>query len=916
MDGKWEPWTLSRVLVLGILLARGRIIDGYRLDSVGYLDRNPYGSYKNTQMFHKPDRISALDALNHVSKRGQERKGLYGFLGCVVNEGLCQKDEFCIDDGLFGSCQEIAKPFDRYQYRLDNQQRLELEEILEGLVSEGYTWKDLYTQCVVGDVLVAFQLNQRPDPAYCNDGTIPVRRSSGSDGEASKWSRYEELPNVEESDMGIIPSDSEFVDIHKYQKQRRQEPPEADPLNYQLVGNVPDQDSVDSGTDQLTNQKGEKIEKAILKLLMSMKYEDLEALDEWLTSDLMHNTGYDDLPTKQSLRYRPEINLSSDYTSMIGEDHQVAENSNEDKKQGKGKFMMDVLDLVSRDVTIGEEAEDEQDEDRILGQLFQQQLQRKRVIADIDLEDFKKKPTTTTTKAPQRRFDVIDTAHVYLTVEPRVQNMDAATRILLELSSTLGVPFRIFTKLRFSGNLLDFRVDRTLANVNASTIASNAMLHSEEIRNATGYRITRADVGGISQSALRVHEIVSTRSRYFVLLLALCGVITGLLLTAVLLYLLHRYLTAKEKIAKINNAEAKRQALDPSKEYQELCRQHMSSKLSEKPEPFHFLGRVSSVTTSEGAQKSPSSRSSTSSWSEEPVSATMDILTGHMILSYMEDHLQNKDRLNKEWESLKAYEPELIATDVADQMTNKSKNRYLDVVPYDHSRVILQMTRNQNSSDYINASTITDHDPRNPAYVVTQGPLENTVADFWQMVWEQGCVVIVNLTKLAEKDTPLCHKYWPSEGSTIYHIYEVHLVSEHIWCEDYLIRSFYLKNLQTNETRTVTQFHYITWPDLGVPTSCKALLDFRRKVNKSFRGRSCPILVHCSDGAGRSCTYCLIDMVLNRISKGVKEIDIAATLEHIRDQRMQAVKTKEQFQFVLATVAEEVHAILKALPQQ
>jgi len=86
-------------------------------------------------------------------------------------------------------------------------------------------------------------------------------------------------------------------------------------------------------------------------------------------------------------------------------------------------------------------------------------------------------------------------------------------------------------------------------------------------------------------------------------------------------------------------------------------------------------------------------------------------------------------------------------------------------------------------------------------------------------------------------------------------------------------------------------------------------------VNKSFRGRSCPILVHCSDGAGRSGTYCLTDMVLNRISKGAKEIDIAATLEHIRDQRMDMVKTKEQFQFVLATVAEEVHAVLKALPQ-
>ncbi|KAK8762527.1 hypothetical protein V5799_026205, partial [Amblyomma americanum] len=86
-----------------------------------------------------------------------------------------------------------------------------------------------------------------------------------------------------------------------------------------------------------------------------------------------------------------------------------------------------------------------------------------------------------------------------------------------------------------------------------------------------------------------------------------------------------------------------------------------------------------------------------------------------------------------------------------------------------------------------------------------------------------------------------------------------------------------------------------------------------RKVNKSYRGRSCPIVVHCSDGIGRTGTYCLIDMVLNRMAKGAKEIDIAATLEHMRDQRAGMVKTKAQFEFVLMAIAEEVHAILKAL---
>lgn len=67
----------------------------------------------------------------------------------------------------------------------------------------------------------------------------------------------------------------------------------------------------------------------------------------------------------------------------------------------------------------------------------------------------------------------------------------------------------------------------------------------------------------------------------------------------------------------------------------------------------------------------------------------------------------------------------------------------------------------------------TDHDPRNPAYIAAQGPLADTAADWWQLVWEQGSVVLVMLTRLTEGGTTLCHRYWPEEGSQTYHIYEV-----------------------------------------------------------------------------------------------------------------------------------------------
>ncbi|XP_069996312.1 uncharacterized protein IA-2 isoform X6 [Penaeus vannamei] len=418
------------------------------------------------------------------------------------------------------------------------------------------------------------------------------------------------------------------------------------------------------------------------------------------------------------------------------------------------------------------------------------------------------------------------------------------------------------------------------------------------------------------QSAMSVPVFSPSENHILAAAAIVCGVMAALLVGATVLFFLRRHAKSRAKLQGLTAHDT-----EASKDYQDLCRARMAGKTGgeggkTEPAPTHAQGqRVSSLSRdSDNGNNSPSSRSSTSSC-EEPVASNMDISTGHMVLSYMEDHLKNKDRLEQEWIALCAYEAEPCATTLALKPENNKKNRYPDAVPYDHNRVVLNSHANVNGSDYINASSITDHDPRNPAYIATQGPLDATAADFWQLVWEQGSVVIVMLTRLTENGHAFCHRYWPEEGSDLYHIYEVHLVSEHIWCDDYLVRSFYLKNVRTGETRTVTQFHFLSWPDSGTPASTKALLEFRRKVNKSYRGRSCPIIVHCSDGIGRTGTYCLIDMVLNRMAKGAKEIDIAATLEHIRDQRPHMVKSKAQFEFVLMAVAEEVHAILKALPQ-
>ncbi|XP_026168971.1 receptor-type tyrosine-protein phosphatase N2-like [Mastacembelus armatus] len=493
---------------------------------------------------------------------------------------------------------------------------------------------------------------------------------------------------------------------------------------------------------------------------------------------------------------------------------------------------------------------------------------------------------------------------------------DEGLHLMEILARRAKIQMMDFSELSVVGPAVTFKVSPNALNVSTADVAKVAVQQKAALEKEAKLSILEAGVADgsqINQIPTKYSQAESTKFLILTVVSILC--IVGVLLASTVVYCLrHRsHHKLKEKLSNLGTDTSS----DATATYQDLCRQRMAVKPpAERPEPISSrINSVSSQFSDGGQAVSPSARSSISSWSEEPAHSNMDISTGHMILSYMEDHLKNKDRLEKEWEALCAYQAEPNACTVGLKDGNAKKNRSTAVVAYDHSRITLKMENSQGSSDYINASPIMDHDPRNPAYIATQGPLPSTVADFWQMVWENGCVVIVMLTPLVESGVKQCYHYWPDEGSNLYHIYEVNLVSEHIWCDDFLVRSFYLKNMQTNETRTVTQFHFLTWLNQNVPETSRMLLDFRRKVNKCYRGRSCPIIVHCSDGAGRTGTYILIDMVLNKMAKGAKEIDIAATLEHLRDQRPGMVQTKDQFEFALTAVAEEVNAILKSLPQ-
>ncbi|XP_053071800.1 receptor-type tyrosine-protein phosphatase-like N isoform X5 [Acinonyx jubatus] len=507
----------------------------------------------------------------------------------------------------------------------------------------------------------------------------------------------------------------------------------------------------------------------------------------------------------------------------------------------------------------------------------------------------------------------------YIVTDQKPLSLAAGVKLLEILAEHVHVSSGSFINISVVGPALTFRIRHNEQNLSLADVTQQAGLVKSELEAQTGLQILQTGVGQREEAAAvlpRPAHGTSPMRSVLLTLVALAGVAGLLVALAVALCVRqHARQRDKERLAALGPEGAHG---DTTFEYQDLCRQHMATKsLFNRAEGPPEPSRVSSVSSqfSDAAQASPSSHSSTPSWCEEPAQANMDISTGHMILAYMEDHLRNRDRLAKEWQALCAYQAEPNTCATAQGEGNIKKNRHPDFLPYDHARIKLKVESNPSRSDYINASPIIEHDPRMPAYIATQGPLSHTIADFWQMVWESGCTVIVMLTPLVEDGVKQCDRYWPDEGSSLYHVYEVNLVSEHIWCEDFLVRSFYLKNVQTQETRTLTQFHFLSWPAEGTPASTRPLLDFRRKVNKCYRGRSCPIIVHCSDGAGRTGTYILVDMVLNRMAKGVKEIDIAATLEHVRDQRPGLVRSKDQFEFALTAVAEEVNAILKALPQ-
>uniref|UniRef100_UPI0037E79603 receptor-type tyrosine-protein phosphatase F isoform X11 n=1 Tax=Semicossyphus pulcher TaxID=241346 RepID=UPI0037E79603 len=226
---------------------------------------------------------------------------------------------------------------------------------------------------------------------------------------------------------------------------------------------------------------------------------------------------------------------------------------------------------------------------------------------------------------------------------------------------------------------------------------------------------------------------------------------------------------------------------------------------------------------------------------------------------------------------------------------NKPKNRYANVIAYDHSRVVLTSVDAVPGSDYINANYIDGYRKQN-AYIATQGPLPETLSDFWRMVWEQRSNTIVMMTRLEEKSRVKCDQYWPARGTETYGMIQVTMLDT-VELATYSVRTFALYKNGSSEKREVRQFQFMAWPDHGVPEYPTPILAFLRRVKACNPPDAGPMVVHCSAGVGRTGCFIVIDAMLERM-KHEKSVDIYGHVTCMRAQRNYMVQTEDQYIFI------------------
>ena len=284
---------------------------------------------------------------------------------------------------------------------------------------------------------------------------------------------------------------------------------------------------------------------------------------------------------------------------------------------------------------------------------------------------------------------------------------------------------------------------------------------------------------------------------------------------------------------------------------------------------------------------------------------------------------QNQEMYGKagfweEFEQMQQNECRSFSRKVGVKPENRSKNRFKNILPFDHTRVVLTEGASEEvpGSDYINANYISGEVQDTHKYVATQGCLPTTIVDFWRMVWQEGARVVVMITNEVERGRNKCARYWPNPEEPTEQG-KLRLVNAgETFNPNYILRQFLVTHKEREETRSIYQFHFKAWPDHGVPQDPGVVLGFLDDVNLKLREinetvvEAGPVVVHCSAGIGRTGTFIVIDCILSSIEANGwdHEIDIQHSVQMVRLQRSGMVQTEQQYKFVYRAIQHFVEA--------
>ncbi|KAK3880679.1 hypothetical protein Pcinc_014837 [Petrolisthes cinctipes] len=269
-------------------------------------------------------------------------------------------------------------------------------------------------------------------------------------------------------------------------------------------------------------------------------------------------------------------------------------------------------------------------------------------------------------------------------------------------------------------------------------------------------------------------------------------------------------------------------------------------------------------------------------------------------IQYLEKDSQRG--LEEEYARLKEQSPQ-HSSDIASMDCNMIKNRFINILPFDHTCVKLPLASTDAGSNYINASYISD--TQNGYYfVATQGPKPISVSDFWRMVWELKVYTIVMLTNLRENGKNKCAEYWPAPGDHPLRSGNVTIVNqtEEVG-DDHVVR--YLVMDVGEKKRLVKQYHFTSWPDFGVPSHEHDLLQFLKVVRDTMTCTGKHIVIHCSAGVGRTGTFIglwnLVDLL--KAHKTTNIVNVRRAVLDMRECRPSMVQSQDQYLYLWKCVA-------------